>query len=290
MRFLTLLAVLAALAPAPSRAAAPAVRILAAESMYADIARQIAGPDAHVAAAIANPATDPHLFEASPSVAREIARADIVVANGAGYDPWMDSLLGAGARPGRVVLRVASLVHAPPGANPHLWYDPATMPAFARALTAALVARDPADRDGLRRREGRVLASLAALRARVAGLRARLRGIPVAATEPVFGYMAAALGLRMREEGFQRAVMNGTEPAPRQVAAFEHDLRTHAVRLLIYNRQATNDAALRLLAIARAAGIPVLGVTETEPANTTYQAWIGGELDALAALLDRPRA
>ena len=60
------------------------------------------------------------------------------------------------------------------------------------------------------------------------------------------------------------------------------------MRLLIYNRQATNDAALRLLAIARVAGIPVLGVTETEPANTTYQAWIGGELDRLAALLERP--
>jgi len=146
MRFLPLLTVLAALAPAPSRAAAPAVRIPAAESMYADIARQIAGPDAHVAAAIANPATDPHLFEASPSVAREVAR-------------------------------------------------------------------DPAARDGLRRRETLVQASLAALRA-------RLHGIPVAETEPVFGYMAAALDLRMREEGFQRAVMNDTEPAPRQVAAF----------------------------------------------------------------------
>ena len=287
MRFLTLLAVLAALAPAPSRAAAPGARILAAENMYADIARQIARPGAVVTAVMSNPDTDPHLFEASPSVAREIARADIVVENGAGYDPWMDALLGAGARRARVVLTVAAMVHAPPGANPHLWYDPATMPVFARALTAALIARDPADRDGLRRREARVLASLAALRARVAGLRARLRGIPVAATEPVFGYMAAALGLRMREAGFQLAVMNDTEPAPRQVAAFERDLRTHAVRLLIYNRQATNGAARRLRAIARAVGIPVLGVTETEPAHTTYQAWIGGELDRLAALLDR---
>ena len=288
MRLLTLLAVLAALVPAPSRAAAPAARILAAENMYADIARQVAGPDAVVAAVMSNPDTDPHLFEASPAVAREIARADIVVANGAGYDPWMDSLLGAGPRPGRVVLSIAALVHAAPGANPHLWYDPATMPAFARALTAALIARNPADRDGLRRREALVLDSLSALRARVTALRARWRGIDVAATEPVFGYMAAALGLRMHEEGFQLAVMNDTEPAPRQVATFERDLRTHTVRVLIYNSQATDDAVERLLHIARSAGIPVLGVTETEPAGTTYQAWVGGELDALATILGRP--
>ena len=90
MRFLALLAVLAALVPAPSRAAAPAARILAAENMYADIARQIAGPDAIVAAVMSNPDTDPHLFEASPAIAREIAHADIVVANGAGYDPWIE--------------------------------------------------------------------------------------------------------------------------------------------------------------------------------------------------------
>ena len=130
--------------------------------------------------------------------------------------------------------------------------------------------------------------SLSALRARVTALRARWRGIDVAATEPVFGYMAAALGLRMHEEGFQLAVMNDTEPAPRQVATFERDLRTHTVRVLIYNSQATDAAVERLLHIARSAGIPVLGVTETEPGGTTYQAWVAGELDALATILGRP--
>lgn len=288
MRALLPLAALLCLAPGSVRAAMP-TRIVAAENMYADIARQIAGPDAKVTAVMSNPDTDPHLFEASPSVARAIAGADIVVENGAGYDPWMDALLGAAPRPGRIVLSIARLTRAAPGANPHLWYAPGTMPAFARALAAALIARDPAVRAGVSQREGRVLASLAALRRRIAALRARVRGIPVAATEPVFGDMAAALGLRMRERGFQRAVMNATEAAPRQVAVFEHDLRRHAVRVLIYNRQATDAAARRLLRFGRRAGIPVLGVTETEPAGTTYQAWIGGELDALAVLLTRPR-
>ena len=50
-------------------------------------------------------------------------------------------------------------------------------------------------------------------------------GTPVTATEPVFGYMAAALGLTMLNQRFQLAVMNDTEPSARDVAAFEHDLR-----------------------------------------------------------------
>ena len=101
------------------------------------------------------------------------------------------------------------------------------------------------------------------------------------ATEPVFGLMAAALGLAVRNEDFQRAVMNGTEPGAAAVRAIEDDLRQHRVRLLIRNSQATDAAAERLLAIAREAKVPVLGVTETEPAGKTYQQWISGELDAL---------
>ena len=42
---------------------------------------------------MSDPAQDPHLFEASPSVVRQIADAAIVVLNGADYDPWMRRLL-----------------------------------------------------------------------------------------------------------------------------------------------------------------------------------------------------
>ena len=266
-------------------AAAPRPRILAAENMYADIAAQIAGPLVRVTAVMSNPDTDPHLFEVTPSVARAVAGADIVVMNGAGYDPWMRRLLAVAPAPGRVVLTVARLIGARPGANPHLWYAPQTAPALARALTAALVARDPAHAGAYRRREAAFLASLGPVTARIAALRAGLGGTPVAATEPVFGYLAAALGLRMRGAAFQRAVMNGTEPAPRDVAALDRAITTHAVRLLIYNLQATDPAAQRLRHLARRAGVPVLGVTETEPAHTSYQRWILSEVDALAARL-----
>ncbi len=270
-----------------ARPAAARPRIVAAENMYADVARQIAGPAVDVRAIMSNPDTDPHLFEATPRVARALAHARIVVENGAGYDPWMARLIAANPAPGRVAIVIAALIGARTGANPHLWYAPATMPAFARALTAALIAQDPAHRDGYRRRDAVFLASLRPIAARIAALRARYAGTKVTATEPVFGYLARALGLDMRNHGFQRAVMNGTEPSPRDVAAMERDLDRRAVRVLIYNRQASDPAAQRLLHRARSAGVPVLGVTETEPAGTTYQSWVMGELDALAALLAR---
>ena len=62
--------------------------------------RQIAGSGAAVTSILSNPDQDPHLFEASPSVARAFAGARIVVLNGADYDPWMGKLLRAAPRAG----------------------------------------------------------------------------------------------------------------------------------------------------------------------------------------------
>jgi len=269
-------------------AAEAPVTVVAAENFYGDVAQQIAGPDAIVSSILSNPDDDPHMFEASPSVARHLATARIVVANGADYDSWLDKLLAASPSRTRTEIVVADLLHRAAGDNPHLWYDPATMPAFANALTAALAAAAPAHKADFERRRDTFLASLKPIQDKVRALREKFAGTPVTATEPVFGYMAAALGLTMRNERFQIAVMNDTEPSAADVAAFEDDLRGHRVRLFLYNSQASDEAAKRLLGLARAAKIPVVGVTETEPAGQTYQTWMLGELDGVAAALTAP--
>ena len=72
-----------------------------------------------------------------------------------------------------------------------------------------------------------MLASLEPIDARLAELRQKYTAT-VTATEPVFGYMAEALGLDMRNQRFQLAVMNDTEPSASDVAAFEEDLKSRA--------------------------------------------------------------
>ena len=288
LRAAILAAGLLSASPALAQTRATPVRIVAAENFYGDIAAQLASPDAAVSSILSHDDEEPHLFEPGPAVARDLASADIAVSNGLDYDPWMAKLLSASPRPARRTIVVAELLARHSGDNPHLWYDPAAMPAFARALAADLTRLDPAHAPDTAARLARVLASLEPLAARIAALRARYAGLPVTATEPVFGDMADALGLRMRNAAVQRAVMNDTEPAAADVAAFEDDLRGHRVRLLVYNRQASDAAARRLLDVARAAGVPVLGVTETEPARTTYQAWMLAQLDALDQALSPP--
>jgi zinc/manganese transport system substrate-binding protein len=266
--------------PLLSRAATP-IRIVAAENMYGDIAAQLGGTLVSVTSILNNPNQDPHLFSATPSVARALAAADIVIVNGADYDPWMAGLLAAQPTPNRVVITVAQLLGRKPGDNPHLWYDPAAMPALAQALTRALIAKDPANTSTYQQNATRLFDSLAPIRARIATLRAKFSGTKVTATEPVFGLMAAALGLEMRNQNFQRAVMNGTEPAPSDVAAFESDLRSKSVKIMFYNSQVTDDLTTTLLGLAHQSGVAVVGVTETEPAGTSYQGWMSNGLDAV---------
>ena len=274
-----------------ARAEAPLL-IVAAENMYGNLAQSLGGPHVRVTSILSNPDQDPHLFEISPGIARSVAGAAIVVANGIGYDPWMTTLLAASpTRPGqpeRTVLVVADLIGRHAGDNPHLWYDPITMPAYAHALSAELARRDPADAADYGRRLDQVLAAIAPVATRALSMKARYAGMPVTATEPVFGDMASAVGLDMRNQRFQLAVMNDTEPAASDVAAMEQDLRQHRVRLLLTNSQATDSAAQHLQTIATKAGVPIIGVTETEPPGRDYTQWMLAQLDAVAEALGRP--
>jgi zinc/manganese transport system substrate-binding protein len=271
--------------PSLARAAAHAIGVVAAENFYGDVAQQIGGPEVQVTSILSNPDEDPHLFEAIPSVGRAISGAGIVIYSGIDYDPWMQSLLKSARGKDRRTIVVAALIGKKPGDNPHIWYDPNTMLVFAKVLADELAVADASHRSEYQERLARFQRSLQPIVARIASLRARTKGMPVTATEPVFGYMFHALGMEIRNRSFQLAVMNNTEPSASDVARFEDDLKAHRVKLLVYNRQASDPTAERMTKLAEASHIPVVGASETEPPGEDYQQWMMSELDAVAHAL-----
>lgn len=285
-RFSFLAVTIAVLSAAPAFAAGP-VPIVAAENFYGDIAQQIGGADVTVTSILSNPDEDPHLFEVSPPVARAISAAKFVIYSGIDYDPWMAKLLGAARSSDRAVIVVAGLVGKKTGDNPHIWYDPNTMLTFAKVLADDLSAADPAHRSDYQERLARFQQSMKPIQAKIAALHERLASTPVTATEPVFGYMFGALGMQVRNQSFQLAVMNNTEPSASDVAAFERDLKTHKVKLLVYNSQASDPIAERMMKLAKASHVPVVGAAETEPPGKTYQQWMTSELDAVDQALPK---
>jgi zinc/manganese transport system substrate-binding protein len=270
-----------------SVALAAPIKIVAAENFYGDIAKQIGGPDVSVTSILSNPDQDPHLFELSPSVARDVSATRIVIYNGIDYDPWMEKLLGAALSDDRKTIVVADLIGKKIGDNPHIWYDPVTVSALAKKLSDTLIAEDLANKAGYEQRLARFEESLKPIHGKIGELRQRFAGTPVTATEPIFGYVFDALGMEVRNQTFQLAVMNNTEPSASDVASFENDLKTHRVKLLVYNSQATDPTADRMRKIAKAAGIPVVAAVETAPADENYQSWMMNELDAVERALSK---
>ncbi len=257
------------------------VNVVAAENFYGDLATQIGGPNVVVTSILSNPDDDPHLFEASPDTAKALTDAKVVIVNGVDYDPWMEKLLSAHKAPGRKEIIVGALTGHKPGDNPHLWYDPATMKAAAKALVADLTAVDPAHKADYEQGQAKFLDSLKPLDDKIAAMRKSYAGQPVTASEPVFGYQAGLIGLKVHNEKYALAVMNNAEPTPSEVAAFENDLKGKKVKAMLYNAQASEPAVGKLVQLAKDNGIPVVGVSETEPPNSTYQDWMMGQLNAL---------
>jgi zinc/manganese transport system substrate-binding protein len=271
----------AALCALSAPALADPVKIVAAENFYGDVAAQVGGANVAVTSILSSPDDDPHLFEASASTAKALADARIVIVNGVDYDPWMEKLLGANKAAGRREILVATLAHKKAGDNPHLWYNPATVKAVGNALSVDLAMVDPAHRSDYQKAGAAFAASLEPLEVKIAEMRKKYAGQPVAASEPVFGYMAELIGLKVHNEKFALAVMNNTEPSASDVAGFEDDLKGHKVKAMLYNAQASEPAVQRLVQMAKDQKIPVVGVSETEPAGADYQQWMGSQLDAL---------
>ena len=260
------------------------VAAVGAENEYANVIGQIGGAYVQVTAIENNPNTDPHTFEASPSVANAISSAKLVVQNGAGYDGYMNRIEAAAPDPSRKVIDVANLLHLPDSTpNPHLWYSPATMPAVARAIAAALAGLLPAHAGYFTANLHRFDSSLRPWYQAIAQFKAAHPGTPVAVSEPVADYLLQAAGTRVLTPFiFQADIMNGVDPSPQDVSLMNGFFSRHQVRVFLYNQQVTDSLTQSFLHEAARYGIPVVGVYETMPTpGYDYQSWMLAEVRAL---------
>lgn len=264
---------------------AAAIHIVAAENFYASVAKEVGGSYVSVESIMNQPDQDPHLFNVTPRIAKSLGRADLVVFNGLGYDAWMQGLLSVAAVSTQAKICVGQLLNKKEGDNPHIWYDPATMPVYAKALLDFLTQKDPVHQAVYQANYQTFIKRYQRLSDLIQQLKPQSQHVKVIATEPVFAYMANALGFDMQGMAFQISMMNGVDPSPKQVLEFQNALQTHSVKVLFYNKQVSSPLIQQLLKVAKRNAIPVIGITETQPANTTYSEWMSDQLNQLAKAL-----
>ena len=255
-----------------------------AENEYANVIAQVGGKYVQVNAIMSNPNTDPHTFEASASVAREVSAAQLVVQNGVGYDTFMNTIENAAPSSSRKVIVVQNLLGLPTDTpNPHLWYKPVTMPDVANAVADDLAALQPAHAAYFKANAATFISSLTAWDNAIAAFKAQYAGTPVATTEPVADYMLQAVGAdNMTPFALQADIMNGTDPSAQDVAVERSLFTEHKVKVFLYNQQVTDSLTESFIALAHASGIPVVGVYETMPVpGYDYQSWMLAEVQDL---------
>jgi zinc/manganese transport system substrate-binding protein len=261
--------------------------VLGAENFYGDLLAQIGGTRVTASSILSDPSADPHEYEASPAAAKLVADSKIVIVNGIGYDDFMQKLLGASTKPDRIVINVQDILGLKDDVNVHVWYDPATMPKVVEAATTALTKLDPQDAAYFSEQKAKYLAALKPVNDRIAALKTKYAGAPIAFTENVAGYLTDEIGLTvLTPPAFMEAIESGTDPAPADVAAERDLLSTHKVKALLYNSQVTSPLTQQIRELAIQNNITVVAVAETIPPNfKTFQEWQLAQLDELERAL-----
>jgi len=260
------------------------INAVGTENEYANVLSQIGGKYVQVSSIISNPNTDPHSFEASPSVAGEVSRAQLIVQNGVGYDSFMNNLESGSPNPNRKLIVVQKVMGLPEDTpNPHLWYNPKTMPAVAKLMASDLSELEPSHKAYFETRLRAFDASLKPWFEAIAAFRAKYSGTAVAVTEPVADYMLQAMGMNiLTPYPLQADIMNGVDPPPEDIS-LENDFFTkHQVKVFCYNQQVVDALTTSFRQTAQSARVPVVGVYETMPTpGYDYQSWMVAEVAAI---------
>ncbi|GAA2767863.1 zinc ABC transporter substrate-binding protein [Streptomyces paradoxus] len=275
---------------ADAKSAPARVAVVASTNVWGDIARRVGGDRVDVTSVIGDPDQDPHSYEADPQNQLALSKAKVVVENGGGYDDFVDRMLKSGHNDSAEVINAVEVSGrtAPKGGelNEHVWYDFPTVAKVADRISAALAEADPGDAPAFGKNAAAFKAKLTPLEAKEARIKKAHGGEGVAITEPVPLYMTEASGLVNRTPAqFSEAIEEGDDVSPRVLQESLAVFGGKKVKVLVYNEQTSSPQTEKAEAAARAAGVPVVPVTETLPKGKDYLGWMTGNVDALASAL-----
>lgn len=260
------------------------VRVVVSVGQWGDVVRDLAGACGAVTTIVNGTSIDPHDYEPAPADIAAFRHADLVVVNGLGYDAWATKAIDAAGSKAAIV-DAGAVAGKTEGDNPHVWYGPDFVSAVADAVTTELEGLAPDASAYFEERSTAWHASMRPYYDEVAELGADVAGgVTYGATEPVFEYMAHAVGLiDETPRGYARAAANEVDPSPGDFHDFLTAIESSAIDLLVVNTQTSGAVPDQLRHAAESAGVPVIEVTEAPPKDATFESWQLEQLDALAA-------
>ena len=262
--------------------------VVAAENFWGSIATQLGGSKVAVQSIIVNPSTDPHSYEPTASDGIALAKSQMAIVNGIGYDVWASKLIAANPSSSRKVLDVGNLLGLVEGDNPHQWYSPSSVRRVIDRIVADYKQLDPKDSAYFdRQRSAFETRDLAGYEQMIAAIRARYAGVPAGYSESIFQPLGQALGLKLLTPySFAKAIAEGTDVSAADKQTVDRQAHSRLIKVWVYNSQNATPDVQRVNQLARAAHIPITTITETlSPASDTFEQWQVAELRSLQQAL-----
>jgi zinc/manganese transport system substrate-binding protein len=278
--------------------------VVASTNVWGDIAKSVGGERVEVISIIESFSQDPHSYEASARDQLAVNDADLVVANGGGYDPFMDTLAAAANQENIVYAYLPDELaeedakakeedghdhahnHDHSSGNEHVWYDFHVVEDFANRLASKLSSIDPEYSADYSDNLVAFLDQIEILEDRVAQAGAFASGAKVISSEPVADYLLAEIGLEnITPSGFSQAIEEGLDVSPKDLLEMQNLLKSKSVALFVVNPQTGSVQIDALVSIAEENQIAVIELSELLPENTRYFEWMETNIALLEAAL-----
>lgn len=247
------------------------VDIVTSTNIYANIAQNVVGKHGHVQAIITNGDTDPHDFEPTTNSAKEVAGANVVIANGLGYDDWMMKL--ADANDIHATKVGEELLGLKQGDNPHIWYNLDMPKKYVDYIVKRASAIDPKHADYFKQNAQAYLQKINTIK-KIAAKTNGSKMKPVYVSEPLFDYALERCYFKIGNPAFEEAVGNETDPSAQVVHKMQNKLKERKISFFVNNVQASSSTVNGMVRLAKQHHIPVLNVRETMPNGISYYLWM----------------
>lgn len=254
------------------------ISIVTTTNVYSDIAKNIVGKYGTATAIIDKSSVDPHDFDPTTADAKKVAQANIIVANGLGYDSWMNKLAKSVDK--KPVLVGEDLMGLKSGDNPHIWYNLAMPTKYVDYLVKRLSKLDKKHVAYFKENGEKYLAKIDKIKQLAKANKGDQK--PVFVSEPVFDYALQEAGYKIGDKKFEEAIENGTDPSPKTINEMNNAIKQKKIAFFVNNTQASSSTVKSFVKLAKKNNIPVLNVRETIPSNTTYLAWMKENYQKLA--------
>lgn len=254
------------------------ISIVTTTNVYSDIAKNIVGKYGTATAIIDKSSVDPHDFDPTTADAKKLTKANIIVANGLGYDSWMNKLAKSVNK--KLVLVGEDLMRLKNGDNPHIWYNLNMPTKYVDYLVKRLSKLDKKHAAYFKANGKKYLAKVDKIKKLVKTDKSNKK--PVFVSEPVFDYALKEAGYKIGDKEFEEAIENGTDPSPKMINKMNTDIKEKKIAFFVNNTQASSSTVKSFVKLAKKNGVPVLNVRETIPNHTTYLTWMKENYQNLA--------